>query len=134
MIYLLRYQYSNSLLGHSENSSSDKLGIVRQIISLQLGDNEEKNYSILAEKAGDILVTAKSNFQLFLRRNVELYFDKRLKISEFLQRFSEEVSTSVSNITSELISNLYKTVGVILGVVIAGLVKPEMTNYVESVE
>lgn len=110
-----------------ENSSSDKLGIVRQIISLQLGDEAEGNYSILTERAGDILGIAKSNFQLFLRRSVELYFDKRLKVSEFLQKFSEELGASVSKLTSELIGNLYKTVGVILGVRIAALVDPKPT-------
>lgn len=113
-----------------ENSSSDKLGIVRQIISLQLGDIAVNNFSVLSERAGDILGTAKSNFQLFLRRSVELYFDKRLKVSEFLQKFTEEVGDSVSKLTSELASNLYKTVGVILGVVIAALVDPKQTAFI----
>jgi hypothetical protein len=113
-----------------ENSSSDKLGIVRQIISLQLGDIAVDNFLVLSERAGDILGTAKSNFQLFLRRSVELYFDKRLKVSEYLQKFSEEVGDSVSKLTSELVSNLYKTVGVILGVVIAALVDPKQTVFI----
>lgn len=113
-----------------ENSSSDKLGIVRQIISIQLGDNAERNYSVLCSRAGEILGIAKSNFQLFLRRSVELYFDKRLKVSEFLQKFSEEVGTRVSDLTSELVGNLYKTIGVILGVVIAALVDPKQTPVV----
>jgi hypothetical protein len=113
-----------------ENSSSDKLGIVRQVISLQLGDDASDNYYALINAASEILGVAKSNFQLFLRRSVELYFDKRLKVSEFLQKFSQEVSTSVSELTSELVSNLYKTVGVILGVVIAALVDPKQTAFV----
>lgn len=113
-----------------ENSSSDKLGIVRQILSLQLGDDTDGNYSTLKEKSSEILEIAKSNFQLFLRRSVELYFDKRLKVSQFLQKFSEEVGASVSELTSELVSNLYKTVGVILGVVIAALVDPKQTPFI----
>ena len=44
-----------------ENSSSDKLGIVRQIITLQLSENVEENYPVLIDKATDILGSAKSN-------------------------------------------------------------------------
>jgi hypothetical protein len=115
-----------------ENGSSDKLGIVRQVISLQLEEEapeEEaaKNYPALVERAGEILGIAKSNFQLFLRRSVELYFDKRLKVSEFLRQFSAEMSASVSDLTSELVGNVYRTIGVILGVVIAALVDPDQT-------
>jgi hypothetical protein len=111
-----------------KNSSSDKLGIVRQVISLQLEEAAADNYSALVERAGEILGISKSNFQLFLRRSVELYFDKRLKVSEFLRKFSEEMSSSISDLTSELVGNLYKTIGVILGVVIAALVDPDQTS------
>jgi hypothetical protein len=108
-----------------DNSSSDKLNIVRQIIALQLGDDSRSNGALLFEKAADMLGAAKSNFRIFLRRNVELYFDRRLKIGEFIQEFSEEVGASVSSLTSELIGNLYRTVGIVLGVVIAILLKPD---------
>ena len=71
-----------------------------------------------------ILKSAKSNFQFFLKRSVELYFDKRIKVSEFLHKFSEEVSKSISGVTTELVNDLYKTIGIIVGVMIAGLVDP----------
>jgi hypothetical protein len=74
-----------------------------------------------------MLGAAKSNFQIYLRRSVEMYFDKRLKVSEFIQKFSEETGASVSALTSELINNLYKTVGLILAVIIAALVDPKQT-------
>lgn len=109
-----------------ENSSSDKLGIARQITTLYLNEDINGNYLTLAKKADDILRTAKGNFQIFLRGNAELYFDKRLKVSQFLQKFSEDISRSVSQMTSELISNLYKTVGVLVGVLIAGIVDSSM--------
>jgi hypothetical protein len=110
-----------------ENTSSDKLEIMRQIISLQLEHNTTDNYTILRERAADMLGAAKSNFQIYLRRSVEMYFDKRLKVSEFIQKFSEETGASVSALTSELINNLYKTVGLILAVIIAALVDPKQT-------
>ncbi|HLO14344.1 MAG TPA: hypothetical protein VK206_05920, partial [Anaerolineales bacterium] len=96
-----------------DNASSDKIGVLRQIISLQLTEKPEKNYGLLLENANTILISAKSNFQFFLRRSVELYFDKRLKVSEFLHKFSNDIGKSISDMASELISNLYKTVGVV---------------------
>ena len=111
-----------------DNSSSDKLGIVRQVISLQLGDSLERNYSTLTERANEILSVARSNFQLFLQRNVELYFDKRLKVSEYLQKFSQDVGASVSAMGTELLGNLYKTIGVILGSVIATILGPDKAH------
>lgn len=110
-----------------DNASSDKIGVLRQIISLQLTEKPGKNYDLLLENANVILISAKSNFQFFLRRSVELYFDKRLKVSEFLHKFSNDIGKSISDMASELISNLYKTVGVVLGVMIATLVDPPKT-------
>ena len=111
-----------------DNSSSDKLNIIRQVISLQLGEDETANFSALVKSAHDILEIAKSNFRLFLRHSVELYFDKRLKVSEHVQRFSNEVGKGIADLTSELVSNVYKTVGIIIGVAVASLVKPEMAG------
>jgi len=113
-----------------DNPSSDKLGIVQQLITLQLGDDSIINSTFLIEKAGDILETAKSNFQVFLNRSVELYFDKRLKVSEFLQGFSEEIGINVSTLSSELLDNLYKTIGVVIGDAIAIIINPQYTKQV----
>lgn len=116
-----------------ENASSDKLNIVRQIISLQPELQTSGDYTLLSTGAARILGTAKSNFQIFLSRSVELYFDKRLKVSGFLQEFSKDVTDNVSELTSELVSNLYKTMGVILGVVIAALIDPDLTNLIAAI-
>ena len=111
-----------------ENSSSDKLGIVRQIISLQLGDSDSsRNYGSLLHKANDILGASKSNFRLYLRRSVELYFSKRLEISRYIQKFSDAMGANVSGLTSDLIGNLYRTVGIIIGVIFTGILDPDYT-------
>ena len=110
-----------------ENQSSDKLGIVRQIISIQLGGDIEENYHIIINEASNTLEDARNNFQFYLRSSVETYFDKRLKVIEFLQKFSDATGESVSKLTGDLIGDLYKTVGVLLGVVIATLIDPQVT-------
>lgn len=113
-----------------ENHSTDKLGIARQMISLVLRGEAVVNYGLLVAKAGDLLASAKSNFKLYLKRSVELYFDKRLRVSEYLQKFNNAVGDDISQITTELVGNLYKTVGLILAVVIAILVDPDRSTSV----
>lgn len=113
-----------------DNFSSDKLEMVRQVVALQLTDNPDSNFTTLNSKASDILEIAKSNFQLYLRRGVEQYFDKRLKVSEFLQKFSEDVGKSITDLTNELIGNLYKTLGIIAADVLAIIIRPDLLIWV----
>jgi hypothetical protein len=107
-----------------ENSSSDKLNISRQIICYQLGDDCASNNEVLVNRAADVLEAAKGNFQYYLRKSVESYFEKRLKVVEFIQKFSDEIGGVITKISSDFIGDLYKTVGTILGVVLASLVSP----------
>ena len=110
-----------------ENSSSDKLAIARQIVAYQLGDDPAQNYTRLTARASAVLQNARDNFQYYLRKGVEEYFAKRLKLVEFVEKFSEDTGEAVSKLTSDLIGDLYKTVGVVLGVVLAALVSPHST-------
>lgn len=116
-----------------DSSSSDKLEIVRQLISLQLNFEPKQNYVQLIESSRGILETAKGNYKLYLKRSVELYFDKRLRVSEFLQKFIEEISKSVADLTSELTGNLYKTVGIIVGAVIGIVLDPKYTPFIITI-
>jgi hypothetical protein len=116
-----------------DSSSSDKLEIARQLITLQLNSSSKQNYGQLLESSKDILETAKGNFKLYLKRSVELYFDKRLRVSEYLQKFSGEISKSVADLASELTSNLYKTVGIIVGAVIGIVLDPKYTPQIITI-
>jgi hypothetical protein len=92
-----------------------------------LGEDPNFNYQKLIDKSDEILETVKSNYLYYLRRSVESYFDKRIKISEFLQKYSEEIGITISGLTTELISDLYKTIGIIIGAIIAAFVAKEQT-------
>jgi hypothetical protein len=111
-----------------ENSSSDKLNIARQIVAFQLGDDAHKNFQLLVDRSAEILRTARNNFQVYLRKGVEDYFTRRLKLVEFVAQFSQSTAAAVTQLTSDLTGDLYKTVGVILGVVLAALVDPRATR------
>lgn len=107
-----------------ENSTSDKLEIIRHIVSLQLSQNPLDNYALLQGHVKQILETAKGNFKYLIRKNVELFFEKRLKLSEFIQKYNESIGENISTITNELVNNLYRTIGIILGVILAALINP----------
>jgi hypothetical protein len=114
---------------------SDRIAIVRHVISILLPESGGDNFTNLLNKSDEILGVAKSNYQLALRKGVELYFDRRLKVSEFLQNFAKATGESVSQLGSDLVGNLYKTVGIILGVVVAALAAPQhipIVSYVTS--
>lgn len=110
-----------------DNSSSDKLDIVRHIITLRAPGGGNENYIDILNGAGDVLGSAKDNFQTFIKQSVEFYFDTRSKISDYLQKFNEDIGLKISSLASELIENLYKTVGVILGVAITIVLDPNYT-------
>lgn len=116
-----------------ESQSTDKLGIVRQVATLMLSDQPEDNYLLLATKAVEMRSIAVANFRLFLKRSVEQYFDKRLRVSEYLRDFSEEASSAVTKLTGGLVDNLYKTVGVFIGVAIAALLNANYTEVVATI-
>ena len=125
---LLKYQDLFGLFKWGyENASSDKLGIVRQVLAPQLVGTEQDNFSILVKRAGTARDESKNNFDDYLREKVDDYFSKRIQVIEFLQKFSDETGASVSKLASDLVGDLYKTVGIILGVVLAGLVDPKIT-------
>ncbi len=125
-----RFEKSDSLFllfkWSYENTSSDKLNLVRQVISYSFSEDPENNLTTILDKAADFLTISVNNFQYYLRRNVEEYFEKRLKVFEYLQKFTKETSEAITKITSDLVGDLYKTIGVILGVLITALIDPNV--------
>lgn len=107
-----------------ENSSSDKLEIIRNLISLRLSKNSLENFEILLNEGRQILESSKGNFRFLIKKSVEQYFDNKLKLSEYLQKNNKTIGENITNIATEMINNVYKTIGIILGVIITSLISP----------
>ncbi|TAK14589.1 MAG: hypothetical protein EPO32_01500 [Anaerolineae bacterium] len=105
-----------------ENYSADKIYILRQIISLEVTNKPEYTTTELLQNATRILQIAKSNFQVYIRKNVDRYFDKRGEMVELVQNFSENVNQTINKVVSEVTSNVYRTAGILIGVVIGGII------------
>jgi hypothetical protein len=112
-----------------ENYSGDQLGVVRQLISLELDKGPEGNARRLLEGAAKILETARVNLQQLVRRNIGEYFVARNQVCEFLRKYTDEISATLSDMTGELIGNLYKT----LAAIIAAIVAADLTQQADLV-
>ena len=107
-----------------ENYSGDQLGVLRQLISLELEDDLDGNARQLLTRAGTLLSTARLNFQQLVRRNIAEYFLARNQVVEFLREYTGEIGSTISDLTGELVGNLYKT----LAAIIAAIVAAELTQ------
>jgi hypothetical protein len=102
-----------------ENYSGDQLGVVRQLVSLELEEGPEGNAERLLEGAAKMLETARINLQQLMQRNISEYFVARNQVCEFLRKYTDEIASTLSDLTGELISNLYKTLAAIIGAIVA---------------
>jgi hypothetical protein len=107
-----------------ENYSGDQLGVLRQLVSLELEEGPAGNGRQLLSTAGKLLRTARVNFQQLVRRNITEYFVARNQVVEFLREYTDEIGSTLSDLTGELVGNLYKT----LAAIIAAIVAAELTQ------
>lgn len=102
-----------------ENVSGDQLGVLRQLVSLELDEGPEGNAEQLLDRASGLLRTARVNFQQLVRRNIGQYFVARNQVVEFLREYTGEIGSTLSDLTGELVGNLYKTLAAIIAAIIA---------------
>lgn len=85
---------------YSEGTLSDKVGIARNIISLYLVNSNNINIDKSA------LSAIKSNYNMYLKENVEKYLDLKSKIVESLISFEKSINELSSTVTDGFIKNL----------------------------
>lgn len=71
-------------------ATSDKLGLLRNILSLHLDENEKPQFD-----AG-VLQSIRSGYEIYLKKNVAQYIDIKNKLSEFLTNLSKDAMKEVS--------------------------------------
>ena len=98
-----------------ESKTTDKLGILRNISSLYLKSDPEKNMELFCENIEDIFNSTKSSFEIYLKENVKIYFDQKKKLDEFIQSKVKEISQEISSVMDLMNKNLFTAVGLIVG-------------------
>jgi hypothetical protein len=102
-----------------ENASGDQLGVLRQLVSLELEEGPGGNAEQLLDKSGRLLRTARVSFQQLVRRNIGQYFVARNQVVDFLREYTDQIGSTLSDLTGELVANLYKTLAAIIAAIIA---------------
>lgn len=97
------------------SKTSDKLGILRNITSLYLKSDPAINLSLFCENIDDILNSAKSSFEIYLKENVKLYFDQKKKIEESIQAKVKEITQDISSVLDSMNKNVFAAIGLVAG-------------------
>jgi len=87
---------------YQEGNISDKLGLARNIISL-----ESKPAGNLLNISKNILESMHSNYQIYLKDNVEKYIEVKNKATEYLIQLSNEISDLIKSFSGALKNNLF---------------------------
>ena len=99
--------------------NSDKLSILRNLITILLcEDCGNDYYSSILIKSKNIYDTAIKNFDIYLKENVEQYFEARQRAMDLIENKSNEVSDQISN----TIGNMNKTLFAFLGTIFTAII------------
>ncbi|HEX6820300.1 MAG TPA: hypothetical protein VF120_18125 [Ktedonobacterales bacterium] len=109
------------------DASSEKLAIARECLARELPAGETVSLATLERAALPALESAKANFLLYVRRNIEQYFRVRQSAQDAVAAYAATVRTSVGDLTGEVVGNLYRTVGVLAAALLAGLLQPSVS-------
>jgi hypothetical protein len=119
----VKYLYKQYKWSYGHNYS-DKLGMLRNIISLYLADLPDRDYySLWLDKSYEIYTSVLSNFDIYLKNNVEKYFGERHKIREVLNKKSKDILTEISSLLDTMNKNFLTAIGAVAAAIVGYLPK-----------
>ena len=90
---------------YSSGSVVDKLLITRNVLSLYC-QNEE-----IDSVKEDLFSSIKSNFQLYLRKNVDQYLKAKNEVANYITKVVSDITDNISNLVSGLKNNMVALLG-----------------------
>lgn len=109
------YLYKTYKWVYSDEYNSDKIYMVRNLLTVYLCDQCSKDYySLILEKSKQIYDTTISNFDVYLKENVENYFKERNNLRKLIHDTRIEISREIDAIISNITKNFLSSIGVIL--------------------
>lgn len=109
--YLLIYRWV-----YNEGNLSDKIGLARNVISLQIENGD------LTKIGKGTFDSIKSNYEIYLRKNVEQYIEVKNKLSELLIDISKKVSEIVNTFAGAVKRNFIVLLTFYITVVLRALI------------
>ena len=116
-IHLLAYEDYLSIYKwtYNEGNLNDKIGLSRNVISLQAKEND------FLKLENGTFFSVKSNYEIYLKKNLEKYIDIKNKLSEMLMDISKKYSQAISEFSSSLKKNFIVLLTFFVTVIIRGL-------------
>ncbi len=105
-LYTWIYQDNN----HS--TISDKLGIARNIITLHIKNNK------LDDVEGNVVKAVKSNFDIYLKENVQRYLEVKNQVSSFVYNMSLRAEDYADNFVSAFKNNVIVFISFFLSIIV----------------
>ena len=109
---------------YTEGNFSDKLGLARNIISLNIQD--ENNPLLIPATTFPSLRT---NHEIYLKRNIEKYIEVKNKLSEYLISSSQKASKITDQFASSFKTSSFSFLSFFLSVVVIKLLKGEQLSF-----
>ncbi|MBL1245071.1 MAG: hypothetical protein COA39_011945 [Sulfurimonas sp.] len=103
-----------SWIYHDDNHSSisDKLGITRNLLTLHLKDNTLKHIE------GDVYTAIKSNFDIYLKENVQRYLEVKNQVSSFIHDMSIKAEAHSESFVDTMKSSILIFISYFLSIII----------------
>ena len=106
----------------------DKIGLVRNVLSLHL--NEENNININHE----VWDAVQSNYQIYLKENIQSYLEIKNKIGEFVLELSSKTYSMADDILNNFKNNILLLLTFIISVVVVNGIKDNGIEKIFSFE
>lgn len=107
-------------------NSSDKIGLVRNVLSIHLDDQGRIKYD------GEAWQAIQSNYQIYLKENIQSYLDVKNKIGEFVIDSSTRTYTIANEVLSSFKSSIFVFITFLLTVVVVNGLKDSGENTIFS--
>lgn len=96
------------------DDSSDKLIILRNIISIYLCEQcKTSSYQSLINEAIEIDDSTRSNFEIYLKENVENYFIERNRVGNLVSNKANDITKEIHSIVESMNKNLITSIGIV---------------------
>jgi hypothetical protein len=116
---LFRWAYSSS--------ETDKLALLRAVITTFLGDNQKDNYAALDRSAQRIRDSSLANYATLIQGFVTRHFDKLKEVDKYVQETVFQLGGQISGLATSLTTSMLGTVGVTIGGFVAYVIDMKTT-------
>lgn len=116
-----------------KENTLDKSLFIRNIISLNLSQENEKNYKILIEKIAHINNAILSNYKIYISNTIDKYFKIRKEAIDYSQSLSDHFNSQISEIINSVVKIMRDSVVAAVGTLLPYVIKPELSPFLFNV-